>query len=178
MRQTLQFVSSTSNEGRKKYVIRHITEVLFKLLSVKRISEISISELCKEAGVGRASFYRNFDSKEDVLKKWLMKTTENFIINSRISFKNDSITDYFIKLFTHLTQYKDICTIFYRAGLIYLIKDEFDRVFIMFYKGIYDEFKSNFLSGGIFNIFLLWLINGCVETPEQLADKLIDIMEK
>src|SRR5699024_12393794 len=39
------------------------------LLRAKPIGEVSISELCAAAGVGRASFYRNFDSKEAVLQR-------------------------------------------------------------------------------------------------------------
>lgn len=71
MRQNPQNVSPMSNEGRNAYVIRHLTDALLKLLHKKPLQEISISELCAQAGVGRASFYRNFDSKEDILKTYL-----------------------------------------------------------------------------------------------------------
>ena len=57
-----------SNVGRNLYVKEHITESLLRLLEQKEISDISISELCDDAGIGRASFYRNFDSKEDILR--------------------------------------------------------------------------------------------------------------
>ena len=49
-----------SNEGRNAYVIEHITDALLKLLREKPIEAISISELCEQAGIGRASFYRKF----------------------------------------------------------------------------------------------------------------------
>lgn len=58
-----------SNEGRNAYVIEHINEALFGLLKEKSLNEISISEICETAGVGRMSFYRNYESKEDVIKK-------------------------------------------------------------------------------------------------------------
>lgn len=32
-----------------------------------------ISELCNLAGIGRASFYRNFESKEDILQRYINK---------------------------------------------------------------------------------------------------------
>ena len=44
-----------------------ITKTLFQLLEQKSISEISISEIIADAGVARASFYRNYASKEHVI---------------------------------------------------------------------------------------------------------------
>lgn len=67
MRQTSKNVSPMSNEGRNLYVITHITESLLELLKDKPLNDISISELCSHAQVGRATFYRNFEVKEDVL---------------------------------------------------------------------------------------------------------------
>ena len=61
-----------SNEGRNAYVIEHITDALLKLLREKPIEDISISELCELAGIGRASFYRNFNSKEDILRTYIL----------------------------------------------------------------------------------------------------------
>ena len=66
MRQTSKNVSPFSNKARNAYVIEHITDSLLKLLRDKPIGDISISELCDLAGIGRASFYRNFESKEEI----------------------------------------------------------------------------------------------------------------
>lgn len=41
------------------------------LFLYKAIEDISISELCDNAGIGRASFYRNFHSKEDILRAYI-----------------------------------------------------------------------------------------------------------
>ena len=71
MRQTDKTVSPMSNEGRNLYVVEHITDALLKLMQNAHLNNISISQICDEAGVGRASFYRNFDSKEDIISKHL-----------------------------------------------------------------------------------------------------------
>ena len=71
MRQNGKNVSPMSNEGRNAYVIEHITDALLKLLREKPMEEISISELCEQAGIGRASFYRNFNSREDILRAYI-----------------------------------------------------------------------------------------------------------
>lgn len=109
---------------------------------------------------------------------YLCNVIVHFLQDSKISYKKDSTEQYFIKLFTHLKNHSDICLAMHNAGLIYLIKDEFDHIFLTLHKDEYDEYKSYFLAGGIYNIFLLWLIHGCKETPEQLAAKLNNILER
>lgn len=46
---------------------KHIAQTLVKMLESKEYSEISISQLCKEAKVSRQTFYSLFQSKENVL---------------------------------------------------------------------------------------------------------------
>lgn len=97
---------------------------------------------------------------------------------SAISYKRDTVSNYFVKLFTHMQQQKDLCTALNKAGFIHMIKDEFDRVFLNAYKHVYDEYKSLFLAGGIYNVFLFWFINDCRDNPEVLAQRLDDILKK
>ena len=48
----------------------YIITALLQLLHKKAFSQISVTELCRKAGVSRMSFYRYFESREDVLKKF------------------------------------------------------------------------------------------------------------
>lgn len=57
-------------------------------------------------------------------------------------------------------------------------KCEFDNNLINLHKKEYSNYKSYFLAGGIFNVYYFWLINGCIETPHQVAEKLVDLMSK
>ena len=163
---------------REALVDVYITEALLILLRDKEYKDISITEICKKAGVTRMSFYRNFESKEDILLKKVRNVTDSFVKESGISYKSDTVSSYFVKLFTHMQQQKDLCAALNKAGLIYMVKDEFDRVFLNTYKNEYDEYKSIFLAGGIYNVFLFWLINGCRDDPETLAQRLDSILMK
>lgn len=163
---------------RKALVSEYITDTLLMLMRKEDYKEISITEICEKAGVTRMSFYRNFESKEDILKRWIESVTDTFLTVSEISFKNDSSKDYFVKLFTHMKQHQEICEALYKADLIYLVKEQFDRGFLSIYHDEYDDYKSYFLAGGIYNVFLLWLMNGCAETPEELADRMTDMLVK
>ena len=55
-----------------------ITTTLFQLMHEKSISDISISELIRRAGVARVSFYRNYESKEDVLVTLIEDVLEQY----------------------------------------------------------------------------------------------------
>lgn len=159
-------------------VADYITQAFLLLLQKKSFHDIRINELCEKAGVTRMSFYRNFESKEAVHRKWLRVITDEWLDKSGISFKYNDSRKYFVLLFRHMGEYRDFCARMYKDGMLHLVKDEFDRVFLTNYKNDYDEYKSYFLSGGIFNIFQRWLMSGCVELPEELADKLERILEK
>lgn len=163
---------------REALVSVYITEALLLLLKKKEYKDISIVEICKKAGVTRMSFYRNFESKEDILRKKVRYITDSFLEESAISYKNDTINSYFIKLFTHMKQQIELCNALNKAGLIHIIKDEFDRIFLNTYRQEYDEYKSAFLAGGIYNVFLFWFIHDCRDNPKDLAKRLDDILIK
>ncbi len=166
-------------KGRREALAsEYLTEALLILIKKKAYKDISVTEICEKAGVTRMSFYRNFESREDIIRHWITSVTDRFLEQSAISYKNDSERDYFLKLFTHMEQHKDVCMLLYQADLIHLVKEQFDRVFLMIHHGEYDDYKSYFLSGGIYNVFLLWLINGSKETPDELADRLDMILVK
>ncbi len=79
---------------------------------------------------------------------------------------------------TGISYQRDFCLALYRAGPLHLVKAEFDRVFQSAYQGQYESYKSYFLSGGIYNVFLLWLLRDCAESPEEMAEKLEGILVK
>lgn len=163
---------------REALVSEYIMYALLYLIKKKDYKDISITEICEKAGVTRMSFYRNFDSKEDILKKWISSITDSFLAVSGISYKRDSTKEYFTKLFLHMEQHKTVCLALYKSDLIYIVKQQFDRVFLEIHKDEYDEYKSYFLAGGIYNVFLLWMINGCRESPAELANRMDNFLVK
>ena len=62
MEQNEKIVSPMSNEGRNAYVVEQLTGALLALLQEKPLADISVSQLCDKAGVGRTSFYRNYQA--------------------------------------------------------------------------------------------------------------------
>ena len=78
MEQKRKNVSPFSNAARNAYVLEHATEAVLRLLRDKPLQEITISEICDEAGIGRTSFYRNFESREDVIRKYILRSLKEW----------------------------------------------------------------------------------------------------
>ena len=86
-------------EQSNTYVRKQITHALLKLMETQMFAEIKITDIVRVAMVGRASFYRNFASKEEVLKQYLMEILKE----SEIRFKNEKRenADWVENLFSH-----------------------------------------------------------------------------
>lgn len=66
------------NHEAHRLVLESLTQALIQLMEQKPLREINISELCDRAGVSRVSFYRNFNSMEDILVRHLNRCTEQW----------------------------------------------------------------------------------------------------
>lgn len=168
MGQTPKNVSPMSNEGRNTYVIEHLTATLLELLHNKPIDNISISSLCSMAGVGRASFYRNFKSKEDILRLYIDKLFGGFINNTC---QCDKKLNVLIKLlFTHFEEHSDFYKMLNDRKLIYLLKD----VIINIYGAKPEHSKTEayaraFVAYTLYGWIELWFQRGMEETAEELS---------
>ena len=73
-------------------VKNQITEGLFSLLRKKSFSEITVTDIVKEANVARASYYRNFQNKEGSLiqqtfNRYIMEFAGNMPAGSATRYK-------------------------------------------------------------------------------------------
>lgn len=171
MRQSPKNVSPMSNEGRNQYVVEHITNSLFDLLAQKPLSGISIGELCDKAGVGRASFYRNFKVKEDVIARELKNRLDKWWLSAIV--KPDF--DFTEALFEHFYEERDTYMLLYRQGLSYLIlqsikeacgpKPEQTNI---------EAYQAAFFAYGLYGWIDEWFGRGMKESPKEMSE----ILEK
>lgn len=82
----------------------YITQALFLLLRKKDFAEISIGEIAAKAGLNRSTYYRNFNSKEDIVRFYYRKILDKY---SLVSNKNLSYLKYFQGLYEYLLNYKE-----------------------------------------------------------------------
>lgn len=122
MEQKAKNVSPFSNESRNAYVVEHLTGSMLTLLKEKPISEISISELCEVAGVGRTSFYRNFETREDILKTYMERKLRDWSLRWEGQ-PEPPLGELIYRVFCFFENDRDFYSLLNERGLVYLLKD-------------------------------------------------------
>ena len=168
MRQKGETVSPMSNEGRNSYVIEHITESLLALLKVKRIEDISISELCGSAGIGRASFYRNFNSKEDILRGYI----NQLFYGWKSGWEQNGNMPFSLvigMIFEHFEQNREFYQLLNERHLIYLLKDVILDIMVLkpdLPGG--EAYAKAFVAYSLYGWTEVWFQRGMQESPEEM----------
>ena len=54
-------------KAKKEEVRQAVIDAFFRLMRKRENTEITISDIVREAGVARVSYYRNFTSREDIV---------------------------------------------------------------------------------------------------------------
>jgi len=93
-----------NNEQKNSYVKEQITKTLLLLLETKNIDDISISELTNAAEIGRVSFYRNYKSKEDILRQEAGRLLTQWGSIFQTMSSNDEYNSFFVSLFDFIQQ--------------------------------------------------------------------------
>lgn len=149
---------------------RYLAEALILLMREKDYAKITNKDITDRAGLSHITIYRNFKTKDEIIKYYISNLTDNFIKESKIAYDPDNFKEYLIKLFTHLEKNKDIAILLYNADMIHYLKDEFDQIFLKKAANKIQRYHYSFISGGLYNIYYFWIKDGCRESPEELAD--------
>lgn len=167
MEQKSKTVSPMSNEGRNAYVTEHITTAMLSLLRERPLEEISICALCDRAGVGRTSFYRNFQEKEDILKEYIRGLFQEW---SGALAEDPPLDELIRAMFSHFEAHRDFYALLHARGLVWLLKDV-----ILAVCGFRPEqeavcaYASAFAAYSLYGWVEVWFLRGMKESAEEMA---------
>ena len=159
-------------------VKNQITEGLFSLLRKKSFSEITVTDIVKEANVARASYYRNFQNKEEIIEAAMDRLRDELMADIQYDddehiFNQENARAGFEKALTCcLVKKADLLTL-YHNGFGSLIQQTFNR-YIMEFAGNMPansatRYKLYFISGAVTNVLIEWLNEGAKEPPREIA---------
>ncbi|MGM9574523.1 MAG: TetR/AcrR family transcriptional regulator [Oscillospiraceae bacterium] len=163
---------NTPNNRRRRQSVERIEKVFIDLLQTKELNEISVSDICKRAGLNRTTFYANYtdiyglaDSIRDKLENEVSEVYQEEINTGFNS--ND-----YLKLFKHIKANKLFYKTYFKLGYdndyriitydVNLAQEHFQNRFI--------EYHMEFFKAGITKIIKMWLENGCQESPEDMFE--------
>lgn len=154
-----------------------IALALLQLMNQKPFAEITISEIVKIAGVGRSSFYRNFDNKEQVLSDYIQTLYHDFFsdknVMSRMPKNADNTKDFLLPRFKFVKQNRNFFAIVRKHNLLYHVFEQMEPDLILLLTG-QDESLSKYyrsmFSGSCAGIIRSWIDNNFVETEEEMVN--------
>ncbi|MBD5480334.1 MAG: TetR/AcrR family transcriptional regulator [Lachnospiraceae bacterium] len=155
-------------------VKKSITEALFKLMHEKSFSDISITEIIRSAKVARASFYRNYDSKENVLLTLIENILEQF--RSGIDCNEDNYYTYqnVYNSFAYFKKYGNFLVDLYLFGygsiLLEKLNQFHEEVAGTMPNSSIERYKLYMYMGALFNTAIIWIQNGAKESIEDITD--------
>lgn len=155
-------------------VKKNITDALFSLMKEKKISDITISEIVKKAKVARASYYRNFKSKESVLYDFVYRIHNEYV--KKVKFDPYNVVSYssVLNSFKYYLKYKKyiiaICSSNHSNMYLEMLNSFFTDVAGDMPSSSIDRYKLYFYSGALFNMSIKWIEEGTRETPEEMAE--------
>ena len=160
------------------YTRHYILQALFKLMSENEYERISVKDIAEKAGVGRATFYRHFKWKEDVLMYYLEHNTKKFIYSQR--FYPRCKDDYINVVKSVLTMFKENIEPFKlirKARLEYIYLDYLNKNYITTFEQDYpdkEKYDPYIYAGMLFNVTIAWLDNDCKDTISDLAEIIVN----
>ena len=163
------------NRERNTYVMERITRATLGLLEAHELSDISVSQICQTAQVSRNSFYRNFESREDVLARHISALLESWseAYQGRATGSN---AEMYGSLFAFLKKNAGLLLLLKRRGLFHL----FERAFMENW-GPKAELKNvaaytvAFVSYGTYGWIEEWIARGMQESAEEMTSLLSSV---
>lgn len=162
----------------EEYTRFYIVQALFKLMSEYDYEKINVTDIAKKAGVGRATFYRYFKRKEDVVLYYFNHSAKQFVANQRYYPRCKS--DYLQvvnNVFTMFKDNKEQFKLIRKAHLEYIYLEYLNENFAKAFADEHsdkDKYTPYLYAGMLFNVSMAWLDNDCDEPIEALANALID----
>lgn len=152
-----------------------LVTALMQLLEDKPLSAISVSELTKKAGVSRMTYYRNYQSKEEIFTSYL----DDLVYLYREDAKKRPLSEHYydmnslVRCFSYFRKYKDFLHSLFQSGLgFHFLEAVSGYVLEKWQKpedGIEHYYELQAFSGAILSIYLSWESGGNKESPIDLA---------
>lgn len=137
-----------------------ITLALLEILKTKPLSQITVSEIAKKAGVSRMAFYRHFSGLDDVLFSYYEPKFEKIFDKTLNKISHEQ------KIIDLTEFFNDLTPDFKRATTTW--SD---------WKGPKRNYWIKFMSAGLFEVWLTWIQTGQKESLEEMTQLIREFHE-
>lgn len=160
---------------------KQIMDALLSLLTEKKYAEVSVSELCRKAGVSRQTFYSLYESKENIIIDLLQNhgyAPDDYSGEEAFQFNLSAFCSQFS---AYLKENTTLLTMLSENGILYLLYDSFyDSIancsFFMTEapKGE-REYTASFIASGFMGITRTYILHSGTDSREYLEEKILSL---
>jgi AcrR family transcriptional regulator len=163
-----------------------IFSALMALLRKKSLSEVTITELSRKAGVSRMAFYRNYSSKDDIIVNYLDEQFSAFLAKIQKAKEPNAYQDAYW-YFTFFKKNQHLVQKLIDVRMHELLFDRHDAYLrLVAARALevadYDEDVGRhfveYVSGGLRSVVLEWARAGMKEGPEKMAGIILKLARK
>ena len=169
---------------------RMLKESMLRILKEKDPDAINVSELCREAGVNRATFYRHYQIPRDVLSEIQQDLYRELRQRVEMPESIEDIRPVAEKLCIFLNEHRALLRIFIRSNS--------DSDFVNYMNDVYSELAREYShipalkklsqedvrlltlynTGGSYFVLRNWIMGSIQKTPKEMADYVYSVVEK
>ena len=139
-------------------------------------SKVTVTELAEQAGVARASFYRNFGSVEGLVDYGIRRMARLYHEGMPVGAAPRS-RQAVLYQFRFYRDHSDAVLAFHRAHAAITLLDVVTDCEIAAHGDMpaasLERYQLYFYAGAFYNMLVCWLESGLRETPEALADEFL-----
>ena len=154
------------------FLLECIANSLIDLMKYKKFIDITVNEIVNRSGVSRATYFRHFESKYDILIYRLKTSWSYWCIDNDVEVKDKFDINNAYTFFAFNYQNRDLLKLLYDNDLT-------DVILYAFYSVINEEkesYANAFYNYGMFGILSQWVKNDFRESPEEMAKTGIELV--
>lgn len=147
-----------------------ISDAMLSLMKRTHFQKITVTQLCEEAAIGRKTFYRNFEVKEDVIDFQLDALYGEYLNDlSQIQLEN-----YLHHHFSFLQKHMDYLKLLYYNGLLPKLTAKFSALLPQIMPRWTDDpveqrYRSAYIAAGIEAITFVWAEGRFQKSVEEVT---------
>lgn len=162
---------NTVNNKRRKSSQEKIKKVFTQLLQTKELNKVTVTDVCKKAGINRTTFYSNYYDIYDLADS--MRKEIEGVIQELYSdeIENAYNSNDFLPIFRYIKENQILFRFYFKLGYdeqYHIIRYDHNLA-KEFFNDEFVEYHCEFFRAGINRIIKMWLSGGCKESPEQMA---------
>ena len=147
-----------------------IVKSLIELMETHEFEEITVKDISELAEVNRSTYYRNFKSKEDIIKYKLESIMDEYM--GEFESKTDKTKETYIRtILETFLKHEEFLKIIHKQNQSYILQ----KVLVNYFNNILREaskkemYQVYYHIGGIYNFIICWIENDMKDQPESLA---------